>query len=77
MFSGPWLNPPMALDYNTNDVRELDPTLQLTPQNDRLMSQRRILSFKPALRLERRGQDGQHKPEQRDHDALTLGDSPS
>jgi hypothetical protein len=35
-------------------VREPDPTLKLTPQNDQLMSQRRILCFKPPLRLESR-----------------------
>jgi hypothetical protein len=33
-------------------VREPDPPLNLTPQNDQLMSERRILCFKPALRLE-------------------------
>src|SRR5688572_32499858 len=30
----------------------------LTPQNDQLTSECRILCLKPALRLERRGQDG-------------------
>jgi hypothetical protein len=33
-------------------VREPGPPLNLTPQNDQLMSERRILCFKPALRLE-------------------------
>jgi hypothetical protein len=28
-------------------VRETSPALQLTPQNDQLMSEHRILSFKP------------------------------
>jgi hypothetical protein len=39
------------------------------------MSERRILGFKPALRLEWRGQDGHYETQQRDHNALTLGDS--
>ena len=56
-------------------VREPDPPLNLTPQNDQLMSEYRILSFKPALRLEWRGQDSHYKTQQRDHRALTLGDS--
>jgi len=33
-------------------VREPDPTLHLAPQNDQLMSERRILCFKPTLRRE-------------------------
>jgi hypothetical protein len=49
--------------------------VHLTPQNDQLMSERRVLGFKPALRLEWRDQDGQYETEQRDHGALTLGDS--
>ena len=47
----------------------------LTPQNDQLMSERRVLCFKPALRLEWRGQDGQDEAEQCEHRPLTLGDS--
>jgi hypothetical protein len=39
------------------------------------MSECRILGFKPALRLEWRGQDGHYETQQRDHGALTLGDS--
>jgi hypothetical protein len=35
-----------------------------TLQNDQLMSERRVLGFKPALRLEWRGQDGQEEAEQ-------------
>src|SRR5450631_1639862 len=46
-----------------------------TPQNDQLMSEHRVLGFKPALRLEWRGQDGQYETQQRDHGALRLGDS--
>jgi len=56
-------------------VRELDPALHLTPQNDQLMPKCRVLCFKPALRLEWRGQDGQDEAEQGKHCALTLGDS--
>jgi hypothetical protein len=47
----------------------------LTPQDDQLMSECRILCFKPAPRLEGRGQDGHYETQQRDHSALTLGDS--
>jgi hypothetical protein len=36
-------------------------SLHHTPQNDQLMSKRRVLGFKPALRLEWRGQDGQYE----------------
>jgi hypothetical protein len=38
-------------------VREPDPPLHLTPQDDQLMSERRILCFKPALRLAWRGHE--------------------
>jgi hypothetical protein len=38
------------------------------------MSKHRVLSFKPQLRLEWRGQDGQSETEQPDHSA-SLGDS--
>jgi hypothetical protein len=38
------------------------------------MSKRRVLSFKPQPRLERRGQDGQNETEKPDHPA-SLGDS--
>jgi hypothetical protein len=44
-------------------VRESDATMQLTPQDNQLMSKHRILSFKPQLRLEWRGQDGQNETE--------------
>jgi hypothetical protein len=40
-------------------VREPDPPLHPAPQDDQLMSERRILCLKPALRLEWQGQDGQ------------------
>jgi hypothetical protein len=48
-------------------VRETSPALQLTPQDHQLMSERDILSLKGDLRLERRSQHGQNKPDQRDH----------
>jgi hypothetical protein len=40
-------------------VREPDATMQPSSQDNQLMSKRRVLSFKPQLRLEWRGQDGQ------------------
>src|SRR6476660_4843368 len=55
-------------------VREPDATMQPTPQDNQLMSKHRVLSFKPQLRLEWRGQDGQNETEQSDHSA-SLGDS--
>ena len=44
------------------------------PQDVQLMSKHRVLSLKPQLRLEWRGQDGQYETEQPDHSA-SLGDS--
>src|SRR3977135_285334 len=55
-------------------VREPDATMQPAPQDNQLMSKHRLLSFKPQLRLEWRGQDGQNETEQPDHSA-SLGDS--
>jgi hypothetical protein len=55
-------------------VREPEATMQSTPQDNQLMSKHRILSFKPQLRLEWRGQAGQNETEQPDHSA-SLGDS--
>jgi hypothetical protein len=43
--------------------------MQPTPQDDQLMSKQRVLGFKPQLRLEWRGQDGQNETEQPDHSA--------
>jgi hypothetical protein len=43
-------------------------------QNDQLMSKYRILSLKPALRLEWRGEHGQNEADQRYHCA-NLADS--
>src|SRR6202048_4793863 len=55
-------------------VGEPDATMQPAPQDNQLMSKHRVLSFKPYLRLERRGQDGQNETEQPDHFA-SLGNS--
>jgi hypothetical protein len=55
-------------------IREPDTAMQSTPQDNQLMSKRRVLGFKPQLRLERRGQHGQNETEQPDHSA-NLGDS--
>src|ERR1700704_66012 len=48
--------------------------MQPALQDNQLMSKHRVLSFKPQLRLEWRGQDGQNETEQPDHSA-SLGDS--
>jgi hypothetical protein len=55
-------------------VREPDATMQLASQNIQSMSKHRVFSFKPQLRLEWRGQDGQSEIEQPNHSA-SLGDS--
>src|SRR6202045_5026737 len=55
-------------------VRGPDATMQPTPQDNQLMPKHRVLSFKPQLRLEWQGQDGQSETEQPDHSA-SLGDS--
>jgi hypothetical protein len=55
-------------------VGEPDATLHLTLQDDQLMSKHRVLSLKPQLRLEWRGQDGQGETQQPDHSA-SLGES--
>src|SRR6266446_3795743 len=68
-------NPAVQLDEEPAImVREPDATMQPTPQDNQLMSKHRVLSFKPQLRLEWRGQDGQSETEQPDHSA-SLGDS--
>jgi len=46
----------------------------VAPQDNQLMSQHRILGFKPELLPEWRGQDGQSEAEQPDHHT-SLGDS--
>jgi hypothetical protein len=55
-------------------VGEPDATMQPAPQDNYSMSKHRVLSLKPQLRLEWRGQDGQNETEQPDHSA-SLGDS--
>jgi hypothetical protein len=55
-------------------VREPDATMEPAPHDIQLMSKHRVLSFKPQLRLEWRGQDGQNETKQPDHSA-SLGDS--
>src|ERR1700736_6121186 len=55
-------------------VGRLSSTPHPAPQDDQLMSEHRILRFKPQLRLEWRGQDGQSETEQPNHSA-SLGDS--
>jgi hypothetical protein len=54
--------PPVQLNKKpTIVVREPWPTAHLALQNDQLMAEHRILSFKPALRLEWRGQNPQNE----------------
>src|SRR6266567_2990951 len=48
-------------------VREVDTTTRFPLQHDQLMSERRVLCLKSALRLEQRGEQGQEEAEQRDH----------
>jgi hypothetical protein len=50
-------------------VGKLGSAPHLAPQDDQLMSEHRILRLKPALRLERRGHNGQNKADQRNHRA--------
>ena len=60
----------------SDHFREMRSALHLTAQNHQLMSEHRILRFKPALRLERRSQDGHDETQKPDHSA-SLGDSVS
>src|SRR5229473_843574 len=55
-------------------VGEPDAIMQPTLQDSQLMSKHRVLSFKPQLRLERRGQGGQDETQKPYHSA-SLGDS--
>jgi hypothetical protein len=55
-------------------VRQPDATMQPALQDNQLMSKHRVLSFKPALRPERRDQNGQNEKQQPDHPA-SLRDS--
>src|SRR6266545_4583112 len=56
-------------------VRELDATADLASQRDQLVSERGILRFKSARRLERRGQQPEKEAQQRNHCRVTLRDS--
>jgi hypothetical protein len=55
-------------------VRQPDAIMQPTPQDNEPMSKHRVLSFKPQLRLEWRGQDGQDETQKTD-DSASLVDS--
>src|SRR5438552_10310308 len=48
-------------------ICELDATPQPALQHNQLMTERRVLCLKSALRLERRGEQRQEEAEQRDH----------
>ena len=48
-------------------IREPNATAHPPLQHDQLMSERRVLCLKSALRLERRGEQDQEEAEQRDH----------
>jgi hypothetical protein len=48
-------------------VREGDATAHLAMQDDQLMPEHGIFCFKPALRLEERGNQVQQERYQRDH----------
>jgi hypothetical protein len=50
------------------------PAIDGRTPHDQLMSENRILRLQPPLRLEWRGQNGQKKPNQRDH-RTNLADS--
>jgi hypothetical protein len=68
-------NPAVQLDKEPAlIVRKPDATMEPAPQDIQLMSKHRVLSFKPQLRPERRGQHGQNETEQPDH-STSLGDS--
>jgi hypothetical protein len=47
----------------SDPIRELDAAANFPPQHDQLMSERRVLCFKSALRLEGRDQQGQKEGE--------------
>jgi hypothetical protein len=60
--------PSIQLDEEqTITIREPDAATHLPPQYDQLMPERSVLCVKSALRLERRGEQGQAEAEQRDH----------
>jgi hypothetical protein len=53
-------------------VPKPDATLAPAPQNSQLMPKHRVLSLKPHLRFDWRGQDGQDETQKPDHSA-SLG----
>src|SRR5215510_9657815 len=53
-------------------VRKPDATLEPAPQNSQLMPKHRVLSLKPHLRFDWRGQDGQDETQKPDH-SVSLG----
>jgi hypothetical protein len=60
--------PSIQLDQEqTIPICELDTTPHPPLQHNQLMTERRVLCLKSALRLERRGEQGQEKAEQSDH----------
>src|ERR1700730_9550502 len=66
---GRFIGAQFSAGVNTNmsafDFRQAH--LHFAPQNNQLMSERGILSLKPGVRLEWRGQDGQDEPDEPDH----------
>ena len=48
-------------------IRELNATAHPPLQHNQLMTERSVLCLKSALRLERRDEQSQEEPEQRDH----------
>src|SRR5262249_2414509 len=48
-------------------VRQLDAATRFPPQYNQLMTERCILCLKSALRLERRGEQGEEEAKQSDH----------
>jgi len=54
-------------EKQTVTVLEPDAATHLSPQYEKLTSERGILCLKSALRLERRGEQGQQEAEQSDH----------
>ena len=54
-------------------IRELDATAHPPLQHNQLMSECRVLCLKSALRLERRGEQGEEEAEQRDDRVRRFG----
>src|SRR5262245_18025220 len=55
----------------------MNATSYLAPQHGHLMPERGVLRRNPALRPKGRGEQREQKIEQREHDSLTIGDSPA